>query len=155
VSDREWALGLARRFRPVGILDREDYDALALCAVWLARERYTGGVKFRTFAYRYVTGAILRAMRDTSGVPAYLYERGVRMDAAALPADWDGVSRYREWQPEDMAVEGETTALVDALPLRQRQAVRHVVYGERRAVDQPAAMYMARKRLRERLCENY
>jgi DNA-directed RNA polymerase specialized sigma24 family protein len=153
VSDTEWALSVARRFRPVGILDGGDYAALALYGAWVARTRYRGGVKFRTFAYRFVKGAILRAIRDTAGLPAWAYERGARLEVLPLAPDWDTADGYREWQPEAAYMDREATAMVDALPTEQRRAVRHVVYGEGPARHQYAALYAGRKRLRT-LCDD-
>jgi DNA-directed RNA polymerase specialized sigma subunit len=76
-----WIRQYTRGFAPVGILDRDDYEAIAELAVWKAAQKWDGPPhRFRAYAYGCLKRMILRALRDTSGVSAYAYERGVRMD---------------------------------------------------------------------------
>lgn len=77
---RKLAVRLAARFKPFGIMTADDYEAVALEALWIAAQRFdeSKGVKFTTYAYHYIRGACRRALRDTSGVSAWAYDKGVR-----------------------------------------------------------------------------
>jgi len=99
---RDYAIRLAARFKPSGLMEQEDYEAVALEALWEASKRYDpdGGVKFTTYAYHYIIGACHRALRDTSGVSGWAYERGVRFTALQWPSsddvDMDRIDAMRD-----------------------------------------------------------
>lgn len=86
-----WALSIARPYGPRPPLSRGDLEQIARIAVWRAWERYRPGegAAFRTYAIRFVRGAVLRAYRDTSGVPSYQYERGARLQTVESPDRMD------------------------------------------------------------------
>jgi DNA-directed RNA polymerase specialized sigma24 family protein len=163
VTDSEIALSAARRFKPVGILDGKDYRVIARLAVWRAHRRWrrNGGARWATFAWKAAYGAIQHAIRDTSGVPAWAWDQGARVETLPLEPEWDGVNGHREWQPEAAYLDRETMARAEGLlaPV-QRECIAGLMAGKsqseiaRERGVSLAAVSGAVRVGRERLCES-
>jgi ATP/maltotriose-dependent transcriptional regulator MalT len=91
---------VARTFRPTGILDRDDSEAVAQAAAWQEQQRYRPecGTPLGVCVGRACRTAILRALRDASGVSEWGRMHGVdRIQTVpldeALHIGVDGVER--------------------------------------------------------------
>jgi DNA-directed RNA polymerase specialized sigma24 family protein len=156
VTDSEIALSAARRFKPVGILDAGDYAAIALLAVWQARQRWRkdGGARWANFAWQAAYHAILNALNAA-----------MRWSAEPYPEGWNAADTRREGQPEQAVMDRETMRRAwSLLSDKQRVYFAGLIQGRTRAEIQRSegvclnaaadTMRCIRRRLRI-LCEDY
>jgi hypothetical protein len=139
MSDTDLALAVARRFSPSGMLDRGDYEGIALFAVWRARKRYREGTgaRFASYAWHFAAGDIRHALRDTAD------------SAEPLPGGWEAAAPGMT--PEGIVLDREAVeriwGAVDALPPMQALAVRKAIEGGTRSAAEHRALFEGRRKL--------
>lgn len=154
-KDADYARRIASRFRPTGILDVGDYEAIAMLAAWKATKTYQPGrgASFTTWAHHCITGDIGHAIRDQSGVSCKAWDRGERLDIGAMPDGYDAPDTRPG--PEDITLSDigavEILRVVATYPTGQRQAFRAAVRGDEMGAHGRMLLRNVRRKVRRTL----